>query len=219
VPPDKDIEAVLTQVSGQDAVLLMAYIQTGARRGELFRLTWEDVDLERQQIRLKDKKAGGGAWRERWQSIGDDLAQALADWKRLRPVDVPNVFMHLMSFHSKSPKTGEITTTKAGDPFTWRRHFMQTLCERAGVKPFGFHALRHKAAELVYLAGGRSSDAQTLLGHAQATTTDRYLKSAGLYADKSRAVNAIMSSSVGQAAAEQVKKALAPETATSEANL
>jgi len=133
VPPDKDIEAVLAQVSGQDAVLLMAYIQTGARRGELFRLTWEDVDLERQQIRLKDKKAGGGAWRDRWQSIGDDLAQALADWKKLRPVDVPNVFMHLMSFHSKSPKTGEITTTKAGDPFTWRRHFMQTLCERAGV--------------------------------------------------------------------------------------
>ena len=76
---------------------------------------------------------------------------------------------------------------------------------------------RSKAAEIVYLAGGKSNDAQTLLGHAQASTTNRYLKSAGLYADKSQVVNAIMESSVGQAAAEQVRKAIAPEMAVSEA--
>jgi len=219
VPPDADVLAVLNQVSGQDAVLLLAYIQTGARRGELFRLKWDDVDLERRQIRLNDKKAGGGGGRERWQGIGDDLAQALTWWKEARPVDVPNVFLQLSYHQTRNTTTGEITTINPGDPFLQRRHLMKTLCERAGVKPFGFHALRHKAAELVYLAGNRNTDVQALLGHAKATTTDQYLQSAGLRADKSQVVNAILCSSVGKAAAEQAKKTLTPEAATSEANL
>ena len=217
VPPDEDVAAVLAKVTGQDAVMLLAYIQTGARRGELFRLTWSDVDLDNNRLRLVDHKGANKAARPRWQSINDDLVGALRWWREARPLDVPNVFMQLAHYETKNPKTGAAVAVSPGDPFTLRRHFMKTICEKAGVKPFGFHALRHKAAEIVYLAGGKSNDAQTLLGHAQASTTNRYLKSAGLYADKSQVVNAIMENSVGQAAAEQVRKAIAPEVAASEA--
>lgn len=216
VPPDEDVEAVLAQVTGQDAVMLLAYIQTGARRSELFRLTWGDVDLNNNRLRLFDHKGANKTPRPRWQSINDDLVEALRWWKEARPLDVPNVFMQLAHYEAKNPKTGEAVISP-GDPFTLRRHFMKTICEKANVKPFGFHALRHKAAEIVYLAGGKSNEAQDLLGHTQASTTNRYLKSAGLYADKSQVVNAIMKSSVGQTAAEQVRKAIAPEAATTEA--
>jgi integrase len=40
-----------------------------------------------------------------------------------------------------------------GDPFTSRCHFMRRVCQRAGVKVFGFHALRHLSAVLLYKAG------------------------------------------------------------------
>jgi len=217
VPPDKDVAAVLAQVGAQDAVMLLAYIQTGARRGELFRLTWNDVDLDNKRVRLTDRKGGGGACRERWQTISEELTAALNWWKDARPLDVPNVFMQTAHYVTKNPKTGEAIEVNPGDPFTLRRHFMTAICKRAGVKPFGFHALRHKAAEIVYLAGGKSNEAQALLGHTQASTTNRYLKSAGLYADKTKVVNAIMGSSVGQAAAERVQKVIAPEVAAPEA--
>lgn len=208
VPPDEDVAAVLAQVAGQDAVMLLAYIQTGARKTELFHLTWKDVDLENRRLRLTDRKGGGGALRERWQAIDESLAAALEWWKEARPLDVPNVFMQPAD-HRRD--------VKAGDPFKHRKHFMGKLCRRAGVKPFGFHALRHKGAAIVFTAEGLN-EAQLLMGHHKATTTDRYVKSAGLYAGGQKGVNAIMKSSVGRAAAEQVKKVMAPEAATSKAN-
>lgn len=61
---------------------------------------------------------------------------------------------------------------------------MPRLCRKAGVKPFGFHALRHKAAAITFTAGGLAV-AQTLMGHSRATTTDIYIRSAGLYGDRS----------------------------------
>ena len=57
---------------------------------------------------------------------------------------------------------------------------MPRLC---GVKPFGFHALRHKSASITFVVGGLSA-AQSLMGHYRATTTDRYVRSAGLYGDQ-----------------------------------
>ena len=40
----------------QDYIMLVAYLNTGARRDELFRLAWEDVDWTRSQIRLCTRK-------------------------------------------------------------------------------------------------------------------------------------------------------------------
>lgn len=66
VPPDEDINAVLAQAKGQDLVMLTTYIYTGARKQELFRLRWEDVDLEKMRLRLTDRKGGSGKPRVRW---------------------------------------------------------------------------------------------------------------------------------------------------------
>lgn len=58
-----------------------------------------------------------------------------------------------------------------GAPFRQRRHFMKDLCKKAGVKPFGFHAIRHKSAAITFGESGLNS-AQVLMGHYRATTTD-----------------------------------------------
>lgn len=67
-----------------------------------------------------------------------------------------------------------------GNPFTHRRHFLKRLCDRAGVKHFGFHSIRHLTATILYRLGKPLGVIQMILRHKQAATTERYLKSLGL---------------------------------------
>jgi hypothetical protein len=85
-----------------------------------------------------------------------------------------------------------------GLPYRARLHFMDTLCRRAGVKPFGFHAIRHKSAAIAFVSKGLNA-AQILMGHARATTTDIYVRSAGLYAPQDMILEALGNSGIGQA--------------------
>ena len=67
-----------------------------------------------------------------------------------------------------------------GQPFTVRQHFMKRLCEKVGVKPFGFHSIRHLAASILYRKGYSVAEIQTVLRHQNPNTTSRYLQSLGL---------------------------------------
>ena len=55
---------------------------------------------------------------------------------------------------------------------------MRDLCKAAGVKQFGFHALRRYVTRMLVEGGNANiGDIQVLYGHQRATTTDIYLKS------------------------------------------
>ena len=192
VPPEEDMIKVLQQAKGQDLIMLLALYYTGARRGEIFRLTWADLDLDDGKIRLTDHKAGNGQQRVRWLQMHPELIKALDWWKEARPCRVDNVFMQV---HCDGAM---------GEPFRQRRHFMKELCERAGVKPFGFHAIRHKSAAITFVSSGLNA-AQVLMGHYRATTTDTYTKSAGLYTDQSAILNALGNSGIGQMVGDLLK--------------
>lgn len=205
VPPEEDVVAVLKQAQGQDLVMLLTYYYTGARRGEVFRLSWDrDIKLESGMIRLTDHKGGGGAQHVRWKKMHPELIRALAWWRDERPCRVDNVFM-------QTHCDGAL-----GAPFRQRNKLMSRLCERAGVKPFGFHAIRHKSAAIVFCAEGLN-DAQKHLGHEMATTTNRYVTSAGLYSDQGAIVAALGESGIGQAASELLEKIMPHEVRTHEA--
>ena len=187
VPPEEDVIKVLQQAHGQDLVMLLTYFYTGARRGEVFRLLWSDVNFDSGSIRLVDHKGRDGSPRSRWVPMHPELAKALRWWQAVRPCVVDNVFMQ------------EHCDGTLGEPFQQRSKLMPRLCRKAGVKPFGFHALRHKAAAITFTAGGLAV-AQTLMGHSRATTTDIYVRSAGLYGDRSVMMDALGESSIGIAA-------------------
>lgn len=187
VPPESDVIKVFQQAEGQDLVMLLTLYFTGGRRSEIFRLTWNDVDLQKEKIRLTDNKSGNGMERVRWLRMHPELAKALRWWQAVRPCVVDNVFMQ------------EHCDGTLGEPFQQRSKLMPRLCRKAGVKPFGFHALRHKAAAITFIAGGLAV-AQTLMGHSRATTTDIYVRSAGLYGDRSVMMDALGESSIGIAA-------------------
>jgi integrase len=57
---------------------------------------------------------------------------------------------------------------------------MRRLCEKAKVKPFGFHAVRHLTASILYRKGYSLGHVQAVLRHKNPNTTSRYLRSLGI---------------------------------------
>ena len=57
---------------------------------------------------------------------------------------------------------------------------MERLCKKAGVRVFGFHAIRHLTASILYREGQPVAVIQSVLRHKSPQTTTRYLQSLGL---------------------------------------
>ena len=94
-------------------------------------------------------------------------------WWEQRPIkDQPFVFL----CHENSPFTKEYF----GQPFKVRVQFMRRLCKRCKVKRFGFHAIRHLSASILFNQGYEVGVIQTILRHKSPNNTERYLQSIGL---------------------------------------
>ena len=173
VPPEEDFYKVLDSVQGQDHVMLVAFLHLAARRGELFRLKWADVDFPMKRMRLTTRKRQGGSLEEDWLPMTGELREALLWWWENRTHKQAEYVFAVTGRH-------RFENQFEGDPFQVRQHFMKKACERVGVKPFGFHAIRHLTATVLYHAGYPVSTIQTILRHKSPATTERYLKSLGL---------------------------------------
>ena len=68
---------------------------------------------------------------------------------------------------------------------------MKAVCKKAGVKHFGFHAIRHLTASILYHEGTAANVVQTILRHKNATTTERYLHTFGTK-EARMALNSVM---------------------------
>lgn len=172
MPPEEDFWKVYNLTSGQDRVMLLAFLHLAARRGEIFRLTWDDVDFTADQVRLWTRKRHGGGLEFDWLPMTKMLKESLFWWQENRPIkDDAHVFLCL--------EKKNFCTENYGKPFKHRQHFMPNLCERAKVKPFGFHAIRHLTASTLYKLGYVVADIQSVLRHESATTTAKYIRSLG----------------------------------------
>lgn len=158
VPNEDDFWSMVDYAQEQQektAVLFLYY--TACRRGELFRLQWSDIDFEREAVRLSCRKGRNASWFSAWVRIPVDLLQELKRWKLqagpgLQVFHLPRAF-----------------------------HFIQVLCQRAGVPVFGFHSIRHMVAVQLYRAGHTVAEIQTLLRHRSPQTTEIYLRSLGVF--------------------------------------
>jgi integrase len=173
VPPAEDFWKVYEVAEGQDRVLLLTFLHTAGRRGEIFRLTVSDLDFENGRIRLSTKKRTGGNLEYDWLPMTAELKRELKWWLDHRPLkNASYVFICL--------ETRAFQLEHYGEPFKYRAKFMKNLCLRAGVKPFGFHAIRHLTASQLYSMGYSVATIQALLRHKSAGTTERYLRTLGL---------------------------------------
>ena len=173
VPPEEDFWAVYNVAEGQDQLMLLSYLHLAARRAELFRLTWSDVDFLNYRVRLGTCKRKDGTLEYDWLPMTRELKTALMKWWEERPIkDIEHVFVCT----EETPFCREYY----GKPFQKRQHLMKRLCKRAGVKLFGLHAIRHLTASVLYQAGQPVALIQAILRHKSPSTTERYLRSLGL---------------------------------------
>lgn len=157
VPPESDFWKVYDVAEGQDKVLLLAYLHLAARRSELFRLRWEDVDFGKGEIRLTTRKRMSDSLEEDWLPMLDELHVALLHHKQVSKSDW--VF----------PDPG------TGGPYLCRQHWMKRLCAKAGVRYFGLHAIRHLTASILANEDVPVIVIQAILRHKHSNTTQRYL--------------------------------------------
>ena len=173
VPPIEDFDKVLAQAHGQDHLMLTAFLQLAARRGELFGLTWSDVDFMNGQVCLTTRKTRSSSTKRVWLPMTTELRKGLLWWWENRPYK-RSTHVFIMLDNTASPRHNP------GGPFKERRHFMKTICHKAGVKHFGFHAIRHLSAGYLYQQGKSVSLIQQILRHEKPGTTEIYLKNLGI---------------------------------------
>jgi integrase len=135
----------------QDTVAFIKFaLFTGLRRGELFKLTWDDVDFERGMVTLKDPKSG------KTQNV--PVSMAALDVVKSLDVTSPYVF---------PGKDGGQRVDFSGP---WRR------IRKAADLPAGFrfHGLRHHFASCLVSNGVDLLTVSKLLTHKDVKTTQRY---------------------------------------------
>lgn len=162
MPTEEDFWEAYAAAGEDDKVFLLAALHTAARKSELFRLLWSDVDLDAGKIRLGTRKTADGGMTYAWLPLTSMLRGALVEHRK------------------RSMRGLHVFTTQDGEPYKYRLHYMRRLCARAGVQHFGFHGVRHLSASLMAKSGVDIPTIQAILRHRSPNTTARYLRSLGL---------------------------------------
>ena len=131
-------------------------VNTGARRSEMYRATWPNVDLEHSVLTVPRSKHGD----TRYVTLNSTAAAIL---KFLQPRDGDDeqdehVFL---SMRTKAPLTGN-------------RHWFEDAVEKAGIKDFTWHCLRHTFGSRLAARGVDLRKIQELMGHKTLAVTVRY---------------------------------------------
>jgi integrase len=157
IPPMADIEKVLSLATPEQREYLIVVSHTLARVREINRLKWDDVNLDEGYIILRTRK-----------SKNSDIVE--------RKVPMTSTVREILSL---LPKVGDYVfmNPRTNKRYQYRRKFLHTLCAKAEVKSFMYHALRHYGASKLMNAGAPLTDIQEILGHQRPTTTDIYLQS------------------------------------------
>jgi integrase len=151
---DSEVSRLLATLETWPCRVSAAFVKftllTGMRRGELFKLTWDDIDFERGMVTLREPKGG------KTQTI--PVSPLALDVLKSLEVTSPYVF---------PGKEGNQRTDFKGP---WLR-----IRKAAGLpENFRFHGLRHHFASTLVSAGYDLLVVQKLLTHKDSRTTQRY---------------------------------------------
>jgi integrase len=156
----------------RDAAQVAVLLTTGLRQGELFGLTWPDVDLERGTLQVHRQFARG--------EFGPLKRDTAVRTLRLRPWVQELLRQHRVQLKTDRllagarwqehelvfPNTMGRPQTRGNAHREWKR-----LLRAAGLRDARFHDLRHTAATLALSQGAALWDVSQMLGHASITTT------------------------------------------------
>jgi len=167
VPSVADINRVLLTATDFQLDLLQVLYHTAGRLSEALKLKWDDVNFQHRWVQLWTRKRKNGELQADKVSISETLYKCLKRRWEERDKESMYVFPNLESTTGHYTKDDKII-----------KNMMTNLCERAGVKRFTFHAIRHYVAMLIVDSNKATlRQVQTMLRHQRITTTAGYLKS------------------------------------------
>ena len=171
IPPRGDVVKVIDAADLDTQQYLLTILLTAGRVNEINKLKWDDISFKNNCITLWTRKRKGGNEEAREIHMSPVLNDILSYRLTKNDGNVPWVFWH--RFWSR-----KIGRWKIG-PYKDRNKIMRTLCKKAKVRYFRFHALRHLAASMLDNKGVDIGDTQRILGHQNRQTTEIYLHSVG----------------------------------------
>lgn len=135
--------------------LILLSINTGCRRGELFDLTWSNVDLDRRILTVTGATAKSK--RTRHIPLNREATVVLQGWRE-----------------QAEEADGLVFVNEAGERFdrvnfSWRR-----LLKDADIAAFRWHDMRHHFASRLVMGGVDLNTVRELLGHSDYAMTLRY---------------------------------------------
>jgi len=137
--------------------IVIVALNTGMRQGEILNLKWDDIDLVRGIITIRNTKNN----ETRFIPLNSVLRNTFEKLKEKCKMDSPWVFCD---------DEGKRLSRFCNDI---RRSFLKVLKE-AGIKDFRFHDLRHTFASHLVMAGADIMTVKELLGHKTLEMTLRY---------------------------------------------
>lgn len=122
--------------------LVVLGLSTGARRGEILRLRWSDLDSRERQIVIR----GSGRLRQRTLPVPPSVMALLGKLAKVRRIDGNLIF---------ADSHGQVRFPRAA----WK-----AALESAGIEDFRFHDLRHSAAAYLAKNGASLPEIAQILG-------------------------------------------------------
>jgi integrase len=142
-------ETLIREANPTLRLYIVAALQTAARRSELIRLRWKDVDFKTRTVRFSNTKNGDS-----------------------RSVPMTDTFSDLIQGFAR-PLDAETPVFPEREPLVITRGFTR-LIRRLGFKDLTFHDLRHDAASTLAMAGVPLRTVAEILGHRDLRMTTRY---------------------------------------------
>jgi integrase len=135
--------------------IIILSLKTGLRRGEVFELTWSDIDFTNMSI-----------------TVRGDIAKS----KRTRHIPIsPIAFKVLRRWEEQAPQlNGRVFPSDDGGRLKDLKKSWATIMNEANILNFRWHDMRHDFASQLVMKGVPLNTVRELCGHADSTTTQRY---------------------------------------------
>jgi integrase len=132
-------------------------LNTGIRRGSMFRLLWSDIDFREGILTVRAENAKSG--KDIHIPMNETLAQALAAWKAQTDGEDDGLVF---------------CSPKSGGAFDNVRRAWEGVLKAAEIKNFRWHDMRHDFASQLVMKGVDLNTVRELLGHADMKMTIKY---------------------------------------------
>lgn len=135
--------------------MVLLSMNTGMRQGEVFKLTWSNVNFETKHLTVTGQTAKSG--KVRHIPLNSEAFAVLEKWREQYANDIKFVFAN-----------------RQGVPFDNIKKGWAKILKAAEIEDFRWHDLRHHFASRLVMAGVNLNTVRELLGHSSYAMTLRY---------------------------------------------